>query len=68
MSIVEALKKSKETGESFTRTSGGGWISWDADWTYKLSGEDLIADDWEPAVELISRITGGKWCLAETNQ
>lgn len=52
MTIVEALKISKERGTTFRRASGGGWIRYDPktpNWVYKFNYEDLVADDWEPA-------------------
>jgi len=52
MNIAEALRASKESGgDSYSRVSGGGWIAWcedtHPDWEYKLSFEELTADDWE---------------------
>lgn len=61
MTIVEALRISKETGEAFMRKSGGGWVAWDEEWTYKFTADDMIADDWVTASEAVSTITGGKW-------
>lgn len=49
MNIVEAMMASKDHPDhpSFSRRSGGGYIRWDLDWTYRVDAEDLIADDWE---------------------
>jgi len=47
MTIVEALKRSKETGESFCSDYFIGWIKWKDDWTYRIPAEAMIADDWE---------------------
>lgn len=46
MTITEAMRESRKTGQAYCR--GGGWIRWHDPWTYELSGEDLVADDWEP--------------------
>lgn len=65
MTIVEALKRSKETGQSFTRggsTGYEGWISYHEGWVFKdLTTEDLMADDWEESSAVIERITKGRW-------
>ena len=69
MTIIEALEKSKETGETFSRNSAdgyGGWIRYNEDHYYsELSANDLMADDWITSKEHIEKITGGKWTLAE---
>ncbi len=63
MTIVEALRRSKETGESFQReanTGYGGWIRYDPEWEYcTLSAEDLTADDWVPSKEFSEKLTKG---------
>ena len=48
LTISEALLRSKETGEFYTRPSSNFWLKWDPNWNYNLSAEDLIADDWMP--------------------
>ncbi len=52
MTIVEALRESRATGKAYERgtctpTSFGGWLKWDDAWEYKLSADDLVADDWQ---------------------
>lgn len=51
MNIKQALEFSKRTGRSVSRTGRDGWPGWvryDEKWTYRLSVQDLMADDWEP--------------------
>lgn len=64
MTIIEALKISKETGRSFTR-KGSFFTKWDPDWTYKLTGEELLADDWEDVETFIPKLTSGCWGAAD---
>ncbi len=73
MNIIEALKSSRLTGALFMRSRTpygyGGWVRWQSGYAYRdLSAADLIADDWELAGEVITKLTGGKWKLAETQQ
>jgi hypothetical protein len=60
MTLLEALEQSKRTGPGmrFMRRSPGrmGWVH-----TYRLSYEDLVADDWETEREHVERVTGGRW-------
>jgi hypothetical protein len=59
MTILEALKRSRMTGQTFMRVKGGGGFvswSWSPDFVYKFRTEDLIADDWE-AVRLNTPVT-----------
>ena len=65
MTIIEALKESKESGKSYMRACGsGGFARWAEGYTYKLDTEDLLADDWEPMETGISKLTGGRWGAA----
>jgi hypothetical protein len=66
MNIGEALKRSKETGESFMRDAPGlngwtGWIAYEEGHVYRMAYEDLVADDWVPAKEKVDRMTKGRW-------
>lgn len=66
MTIVEALKESRESGQSYMRVKGGGgFVKWDPNWTYKFEAEDLIADDWESVETGIPALTGGRWEAAK---
>jgi hypothetical protein len=70
LTIIEALKLSRENGRTYSRRpkSGSyvGWIAWDDDHEYYgLSAEDLIAEDWQDSAQTVSEITGGRWVLAE---
>lgn len=47
MTVIEALKRSKENGIAYSRAAGSCWVRWLKDWTYELDVEDLLADDWE---------------------
>lgn len=48
MTIIEALRRSKETGRTYARPkSGGGFCRYVANFTYELKVDDLLADDWE---------------------
>lgn len=71
MTIVEALKRSKaDQGSKFMRMHPGsdghvGWIAWYApEWVYRLSFEDLTADDWEPQAVVIEKVTQGRYVAA----
>ena len=66
MNIVEALRKSKVDGRQYSRMSGGGWVAWDPDHTYRIEAEDMVADDWVTSAELIQSVTKGRWALNET--
>ena len=47
MTISEAMKRSQDSGQSFSRP-GSGWFRYQPDWRYKdLTADDLMADDWE---------------------
>ena len=49
MNIGDALKKSKEEGGAFSRRIGRAWIAWwSEDFEYRLTYDDLVANDWEP--------------------
>jgi hypothetical protein len=69
MTITDALRRSKETGESFSRSSPGGysgWIRYWPEWKFDcLATEDIMADDWVTSKEHIETITHGKWTVAE---
>ena len=62
MTVIEALKESRESGISYMRVSGGGgFVRWVDGYMYKFAAEDLIADDWEPVDTGIPKLTGGRW-------
>lgn len=62
MTIVEALKESKESGNSYMRVNGGGgFVRWVAGHVYEFEAEDLIADDWESVETGIPKLTGGRY-------
>ncbi len=69
MTIIEALKRSKETGESFMRESPGlggwhGWIAYSYPATrYELSFEDLVAEDWITTADKMQMLSGGRYEL-----
>lgn len=46
MTIGEALAASKLNGRAYAR-GGGLWVRYDPDFVYRLSAEDLMADDWQ---------------------
>ncbi len=49
MTIIEALQESKANdNRAYIRETGVTWIRWQDAFTYKLTGEDLLATDWEP--------------------
>lgn len=70
MTIIEALRASRETGEAYARPPGVsagwiGWIKWDDKHRYHgLSAHDLVADDWIPDSEYIPLLTKGRWKAA----
>lgn len=45
MTISEAMKLSKETGQAFCR--GGGWSSYKETFLYEFNADDIMADDFE---------------------
>lgn len=62
MTIVEALKESKESGTTYMRVrGGGGFIRWEVGCEYVLEAEDLIADDWQSVETGIPELTGGAY-------
>ena len=66
MTIVEALKESKESGKSYMRVDGGGgFVTWVAGYVYEFEAEDLIADDWELVETGIPKLTGGRYDAAD---
>jgi hypothetical protein len=66
MTIVEALKESKESGTTYMRVhGGGGFVRWVAGYVYKFKADDLLADDWEPSETGIPKLTGGRWGAAD---
>lgn len=72
MNVKRALEWSrKHDGRAVSRAHPGdagfgGWISWrDATFVYKLTFEDLTAEDWEPAAETVGRETKGRWAIVE---
>jgi hypothetical protein len=75
VNIKEALEWSKANGGRHVSRGSpdcgtDGWIAWSAEhggpaFVYKLTYEDLTADDWEPSAELIDRITNGRWRAVE---
>ena len=55
MTIIEALQFCKATGRAVCRPgSMSTHVKWDLDWTYKFSGDDILADDWEDAETYMS--------------
>lgn len=46
LTISEAMRRSKETGAAYTRPGACYWIKWSHNWTYRVSADDLIANDW----------------------
>ena len=57
MNITEAMRKSQRSGRDYCRESigtGAGWLSYDADRSYSLTADDLLAEDWI-SVELYDR-------------
>ena len=62
MTIIEALKRSRRTGQTFMRVKGGGgFVNWSPDFVYKFHAEDLVADDWEGVDTGIPRLTSDRW-------
>jgi hypothetical protein len=65
MTVIEALKLSRENGHSYMRVrGGGGFVSWCDGYTYQFEAEDLVADDWEDVETGIPKLTGGRWQAA----
>jgi hypothetical protein len=72
MNIQQALQWSKDNGgrhisRARPQTHGTvGWIaSFKPEFVYRLTFEDLTADDWEPAADTIARVTNGRWAPIE---
>ena len=69
MTIVEALKESRESGRTYSRASHEGYVGWikfHATHKYHgLSSGDLMADDWIPTREMIEQLTKGRWTSAQ---
>lgn len=66
MNIIEAMEWSRENGLSVSR-SGCGWIRYGDNFMFRLSGLDLLANDWRPTAEYIEQLTGGKFEHVETD-
>lgn len=64
MTLLEAMTWSKDTGGSFSR-NGSTFCSWVAGYTYRLTAEEILADDWEDVATYIPRLTNGRWGAAE---
>lgn len=66
MTIIEALKESKESGKTYMRVNGGGgFCSYDPEGVYEFDVDDLLADDWESVETGISKLTDGRWEAAK---
>jgi hypothetical protein len=66
VTIIEALKESKESGRSYMRVrGGGGFVRWVDGFVYEFEADDLIADDWEPVETGIPKLTNGRWEAAD---
>lgn len=68
MNIVQALEWSRKSGLSVSRTNCEGfpgWIRYGDDFVFKLSGRDMLAEDWEPSANVIAEITNGQWEYVE---
>jgi len=66
MTIIEALTLSKKNGRAYMRVRGGaGFVQWAEGYTYRLTTEDLLADNWEDVATGIPKLTGGRWSAAE---
>jgi hypothetical protein len=66
VTVVEALKESKESGTTYMRVrGGGGFVRWVEGFVYEFEADDLIADDWEPVETGIPKLTGGRWGAAD---
>lgn len=62
MTIIEALKESKESGKSYMRVKGGGgFCRYEPDFLYEFETDDLLADDWECVDTGIPKLTDGRW-------
>ena len=46
MTLREALLDSRDTGSLWEREAGSCWVRWDDDGVYRLTAEELVADDW----------------------
>jgi hypothetical protein len=73
MNIKDALLESKANGgRAYSRKKPDvgtvGWVAFDAETgaccIYRLTWEDLTADDWEPSSDTVARITNGRWASA----
>lgn len=67
MDIIRALRWSKEFNKSVIRAKGGQWIRYGSDYLFRLRGEDLLATDWMPTDEYVSKLTGGEWQHVESD-
>lgn len=67
MTLLEALRSSKETGRMFTR-DGSAFTKYDADWTYELTADEILADDWEDVETYIPRLTNGRYEAAKPHE
>jgi hypothetical protein len=63
MTIVEALRISKETGRAFTR-KGSQFVQWDPRWKYKFTGDELLADDWEDVATAVPNLSKGLYRMS----
>lgn len=63
MNLIEAFEYSRETGGGVMREGKNfcGFITWGSRFTYKLTGDDVLAEDWVTCEEGISKLTNGKW-------
>ncbi len=71
MTVREALLASKENGHTYSRVSNTGfvgWICWNDTTMYRLSAEDLVAEDWEPSSKVIEALTDGAYTVVEGDQ
>jgi hypothetical protein len=59
VTLIEAMKWSKETGGSFSRT-GSMFCSY-----VHFTADEILATDWEDVVTFIPKLTGGRWGAAE---
>lgn len=64
MTLIEAMKWSKETGGSFSRY-GSMFCTWGETFVYEFTAEEILADDWEDVRTYIPKLTGGRWGAAE---
>jgi hypothetical protein len=47
MTIAEALRASKENGQTYACPEMGGWIVWKEGCVYRIPVEALLSDAWE---------------------